>query len=174
MILVFVILLFGVGIAGRKIFFAGRIPVGPSIAVIPFENLGDVKDESFSDGLTEELINSLGRVQGLHVVGRTSAFQFRSKSIDVREIGERLNVRTVLEGGVRIYGDRLCITAELVDTANGYSVWSSSYERNFEDALFIQRDISQAIVSTASGKALQNGNPAGTEVCSRQGKSRQS
>jgi TolB-like protein/Flp pilus assembly protein TadD len=155
-----VLLLGGIGLyAGSKILRDSRSSLSPSIAVIPFQNLGDVKDESFSDGLTEELINSLGRVQGLHVVGRTSAFQFRSKSIDVREIGKRLNVRTVLEGGVRIYGDQLRITAELVDTTNGYSVWSSSYERNFEDALFVQRDISEAIVSTLQETLSKMGTP---------------
>jgi len=131
----------------------------PSIAVLPFQNLGDVKDESFSDGLTDELIDSLGRVRGLQVVARTSAFQFRSRTLDIREIGKKLNVRTVLEGSVRIYGKRLRITAELDDTANGYSVWSNSYERDFEDALFIQRDISQAIVATLEEKLGRVGGP---------------
>jgi TolB-like protein/Tfp pilus assembly protein PilF len=131
----------------------------PSIAVLPFQNLGDVKDESFSDGLTDELIDSLGRVQGLQVVARTSAFQFRSKTLDIREIGKKLNVRTVLEGSVRIYGNRLRITAELDDTGNGYRVWSNSYERNFEDALFIQRDIAQAIVGALQEQLAKVGVP---------------
>lgn len=147
--------------------YAGRIilrdrgpsVLSPSIAVLPFQNLGDAKDESFSDGLTDELINSLGRVQGLQVVARTSSFQFRTKTIDIREIGKKLGVRNVLEGGVRIYGNRLRITAELVDTTNGYSVWSSSYERNFEDALFIQRDISQAIVEALQEQLTKVGIP---------------
>jgi len=126
--------------------------IAPSIAVLPFQNVGDVKDESFSDGLTDELINSLGRVAGLHVVGRTSAFQFRGKAIDVREIGKRLGVATVLEGGVQIYGDNLRVTVELMDATNGYSLWSSTYERRFEDALFLQRDISEAIVARFEDK----------------------
>ncbi len=147
--------------------YAGRViledrrpsDLSPSIAVLPFQNLGDVKDESFSDGLTDELIDSLGRVRGLQVVARTSAFQFRSKTLDIREIGKRLNVRTVLEGSVRIYGNRLRITAELDDTTNGYRVWSNSYNRNFEDALFIQRDISQAIVEALQEQVAKVGAP---------------
>ena len=134
-------------------------PGSPSIAVLPFHNLGDTKDESFSDGLTDELIDSLGRVQGLHVVARTSAFQFRGKTLDIREIGEKLNVRTVLEGSVRIYGNRLRITAQLDDATNGYRVWSDSYERDFKDALFIQRDIAQAIVAALGAEFAQNGGP---------------
>ncbi len=132
---------------------------GASIAVLPFTNLGDSKDESFTDGLTDELINSLGRVQGLHVVSRTSAFQFRGQTRDIREIGEKLNVRTVLEGSVRIYGNRMRINAELDDTANGYSLWSNSYERDFKDALFVQRDLSQAIVAALGAEFARNGSP---------------
>ena len=144
---VFLVLASGAIYAGRIILRdQGPSDLSPSIAVLPFQNLGDVKDESFSDGLTDELIDSLGRVRGLHVVARTSAFQFRTRTLDIREIGKKLNVRTVLEGSVRIYGNRLRITVDLDDTADGYRVWSNSYERNFEDALFIQRDISQAIV----------------------------
>jgi serine/threonine-protein kinase len=143
----FLVLASGAIYAGRMILRGhGASDLSPSIAVLPFQNLGDVKDESFSDGLTDELIDSLGRVRGLRVVARTSAFQFRTRTLDIREIGKKLNVRTVLEGSVRIYGNRLRITVDLDDTADGYRVWSNSYERNFEDALFIQRDISQAIV----------------------------
>ncbi len=134
-------------------------PENLSVAVLPFHNLGDSEDESFSDGLTDELIDSLGRVQGLHVVARTSAFQYPGKTLDIREIGEKLNVRTVLEGTVRIYGNRLRITAQLDDTENGYRVWSNSYERDFKDALFIHRDIAQAIVAALGTKFTQNGGP---------------
>jgi TolB-like protein/Tfp pilus assembly protein PilF len=131
----------------------------PSIAVLPFNNLGDNRDQSFADGLTDELINSLGRVQGLLVVSRASAFQFRGQDRDIREIGRKLNVRTVLEGSVRIYGNRMRIIAELDDTTNGYRVWSNSYEQNFEDVLFVQRDISQAIVSALDAEFTKNGTP---------------
>jgi len=131
-----------------------------SIAVLPFLNLGGNKDgEFFSDGLTDELIDSLGRVQRLQVVARTSAFQFKGKSLDVRDIGRRLSVRAVLEGTVRKYGDRLRITAQLDDTTTGYRMWSGSYDRNAKDALAIQREISRAITSEL-GVALA----AGTRV----------
>ena len=145
------------GLAIRK--DSAPADLSPSIAVLPFQNLGDAKDESFSDGLAAELIDSLGTVRGLHVVARTSAFQFRSKTLDIREIGKKLNVRTVLEGSVRKYGNRLRITAELDDTSNGYRVWSNSYERNFEDALFVQQDISQAIVAALQGQLAKVGEP---------------
>jgi TolB-like protein/predicted Zn-dependent protease len=136
-------------IAGGRLSRASEtaFPVAPSIAVLPFQNLGNIKDESFADGLTEDLIDSMGRVQGLQVVARTSAFQFRSKTLDIREIGKALNVRTVLEGSVRTYGNRIRITAQLDDTSNGYRLWSNSYEGSFENALFVQRDIAQEIVT---------------------------
>jgi len=155
------LLITGVAIYAARLEWSKReqAPVGASIAVLPFRNLGDVKDESFSDGLTDELIDSLGRAQGLHVVARTSAFQFRSPTLDVRQIGRKLNVGTVLEGSVRIYGSRLRITAELDDAANGYRVWSDSYERDFKDILFIQRDISQAIVGALSAEFASRGSP---------------
>jgi TolB-like protein len=127
----------------------------PSIAVLPFANLGDEKNEFFSDGLTDELIDSLGRVPGLHVVGRTSAFQLKGKTLDLREIGRSLNVRTVLEGSVRQSNGRLRITAELDDTSNGYRLWSQSYDRDMKDILAIQREISRAITGTL-GRALSN------------------
>ncbi|MDP9113933.1 MAG: tetratricopeptide repeat protein [Acidobacteriota bacterium] len=122
-------------------------PVAPSIAVLPFQNLGNIQDASFADGLTEDLIDSMGRVQGLQVVARTSSFQFRSKTLDIRQIGKALNVRTVLEGSVRTDGNRIRITAQLDDTSNGYRLWSNSYEGSFENALFVQRDIAQEIVA---------------------------
>ena len=154
-------LLAAIGIMSLRAIRSDSAPadLSPSIAVLPFQNLGDAKDESFSDGLAAELIDSLGTVRGLHVVARTSAFQFRSKPLDIRDIGKKLNVRTVLEGSVRKYGNRLRITAELDDTSNGYRVWSNSYERNFEDALFVQQDISQAIVTALQGQLAKVGEP---------------
>jgi adenylate cyclase len=124
-----------------------------SIAVLPFLNLGESReDDYFSDGLTEELIALLGRVPGLQVVARTSSFQFRGKTLDVRDIGQKLNAGTVLEGSVRKYGGGLRVTAQLVDTSNGYRLWSESYDRELKDALAIQREISQAIVSALEGQ----------------------
>jgi TolB-like protein len=124
-----------------------------SIAVLPFLNLGEGKaDEDFGDGLTEELIELLGRAPGTYVVARTSSFQFRGKTLDIREIGRRVNARTILEGSVRKYGGRLRINAELVDTSTGYRLWSKSYDRELDDPLAIQREISQAIVSAVEAQ----------------------
>ncbi len=125
------------------------VSTASSIVVLPFANLGDDKtDESFSDGLTEELIDSLARVPGLHIVARNSAFQYKGKPTDVRKIGKELNVRTVLEGSVRKEGRRVRITAQLDDASTGYHLWSASYEKEMKDILAIQSEISQAITSS--------------------------
>ena len=148
-----------VQLAGRSA--APRSDVA-SIAVLPFLNLSDNKQEEFfSDGLTEELIDSLARVPGLHVVARTSVFQYKDKPIDVRKIGQQLNVRTVLEGSVRKDGDRLRITAQLNDASNGYHLWSQSYDRELKDTLAIQREISQAITDALGVKLASKATPAG-------------
>jgi TolB-like protein/Flp pilus assembly protein TadD len=143
----------GVHFLGAARGMSGSKASAPSIAVLPFLNRSDDKEgEVFSDGLTDELIDSLGKVPGIHVVARGSAFQFKGKVLDIRKIGPALNVRTVLEGSVRKYGNRLRITAELDDTTTGYRLWSESYDRELQDALAIQRDISQAIVDALGGR----------------------
>ena len=98
----------------------------------------DPEQEYFCDGMAEELIDALAKLEGLKVASRTSAFQYKAEQRDVREIGRRLGVRTVLEGGVRKAGDRLRITAQLVNVADGYQIWSGSYERKAEDVIVIQ------------------------------------
>jgi TolB-like protein/Flp pilus assembly protein TadD len=124
-------------------------PDAKSIAVLPFTNLGEAReDEYFSDGLTDELIASLGRVPGLRVVARGSVFQFKGKTYDIREVGRRLGVRTVLEGSVRKFGTHLRITVHLDDASNGYRVWSNIYEREASDVFAIQREIAQALVNS--------------------------
>ncbi len=124
-----------------------------SVAVLPFVNMsGDAQDEFFSDGLTEDLIDSLVRVPGLHVVARTSVFQFKGKSADVRKIGQELNVQRVLTGSVRKQGNQLRITAQLSDTTNGFQLWVASYDRELKDALAIQEEISHAIVEALGGE----------------------
>jgi len=126
-----------------------RAPEAKSIAVLPFTNVGgDKEDEYFSDGLTDELIASLGRVPGLRVVARGSVFQFKNKTYDVREVGRKLNVRTVLEGSVRKFGTHLRITVSLDDSANGYRIWSDIYERDSKDVLAIQREIAHGLVNS--------------------------
>jgi len=122
--------------------------VAPSIAVLPFANLGGVNSEFLSDGLADELIDSLGRVSGLRVVGRTSSFQLKGKNLDLREIGRQLNARTVLEGSVRQSGSRVRITAELDETSTGYRLWSQSYDRDLSDVIEMQKEISMAITNT--------------------------
>ena len=122
-------------------------PEIPSIAVLPFANMSaDPEQECFCDGLAEELIDALARQENLRVAARTSAFQFKGQSRDVAEIGQRLRVRFVLEGSVRKAGKRLRINAQLIDTRDGYHVWSERYDRVLEDIFEIQDDISGAIL----------------------------
>ena len=120
-----------------------------SIAVLPFSNMGgDTEQEYFSDGLAEELINALAGLSGLRVASRTSAFRFRGRDLDIREIGKQLNVETVLEGSVRRAGKRLRITAQLINVADGYNLWSQRYDREMEDVFAIQDEITESIVKT--------------------------
>lgn len=119
-----------------------------SIAVLPFMNMSpDLDDEYFSDGLTEELIGALAKVNGLRVTARTSAFVFKGASRDIRDIGKRLNVRTVLEGSVRREQDRIRITAQLINVEDGFHLWSESYNYELESVLVLQETITRAIVS---------------------------
>jgi len=118
-----------------------------SIAVLPFANMSaDAENQYFSDGLAEELINALTRLPGLHVASRTSAFRFRGREIDIRQIGKELGVATVLEGSVRKSGNRLRITGQLINVADGYHVWSERYDREMADMFAIQDEIVEAIV----------------------------
>lgn len=118
-----------------------------SIAVMPFADLSPQKDqEYFCDGMAEELINALTKIKDLRVVARTSAFSFKGKEIDIREIGNKLNVNTILEGSVRKAGNRLRIMAQLINVADGYHLWSEKYDRDIEDVFAIQDEISLAIV----------------------------
>ena len=127
-------------------------PVTPSIAVLPFANLGgDANDEYLSDGLSEELIHGLSQTGGIRVVARTSSFRFKNRAMDVREIGAELKVGTVLEGSVRRQGNRLRITARLIDTENGFEKWSERYEREFTDVFAVQDDIARSIVASLEG-----------------------
>jgi len=120
-----------------------------TIAVLPFNNLsGDKDNEYFSDGITEEMISALARLPGLRVTARTSAFAMRGHNLDVREIGAKLNVEHILEGSVRRFGNRVRVTAQLVNAADGYQLWSERYDREMRDVLDIQDEISHAIVET--------------------------
>jgi serine/threonine-protein kinase len=119
-----------------------------TVAVLPFVDMSSGKDqEYFSDGLTEEIIDALSRVPNLHVVARTSAFQFKGKNTDIREIGRQLNVTAVLEGSVRKDGDQVRITAQLNRVTDGFHLWSRTYDRPLRDIFALQREISQAIAT---------------------------
>ena len=121
---------------------------GVSIAVLPFVSLSrDANNESFSDGMTEELIAALSKVPGLRVAARTSAFAFKGKNTPIQRIGEELKVETVLEGSVRREGKRLKVTAQLVNAADGFHRWSETYDRQLSDVFTVQDEIAKAITS---------------------------
>jgi len=125
----------------------------PSIAVLPFANLSaDKENEYFSDGLAEEIINALTRIPGLKVTARTSAFAFRGKDQDVRRIGEALDVRTVLEGSVRRSGNRIRVTAQLINAGDGYHLWSDRYDGELADVFAVQDEIATAIATALKVK----------------------
>ena len=119
---------------------------GKSVAVLPFVNMSsDPEQEYFSDGLSEELLNRLAKNDQLHVAARTSAFQFKGQNLDIADIGRQLKVAHILEGSVRKSGNKLRITAQLIQVDNGFHLWSETYERELDDVFTIQDDISKAI-----------------------------
>ncbi len=134
-----------------------RTREGPenSIAVLPFMDLSPDKDqEYFCDGVTEEIINALVHVENFKVIARTSAFAFKNKQIDIREIGRKLNVETLLEGSIRKDGNRLRITAQLIKVADGSHIWSERYDRNMKDVFEVQDEISISILNNLKIKLL--------------------
>jgi len=128
----------------------------PSIAVLPFVNMSaDPENEYFSDGLSESIINNLTQIKSFKVVARTSAFSFKGKEDDVRKIGKKLNVNKVLEGSVQKAGNRLRITAQLINVVDGYHLWSERFDRNMDDLFAIQDEISLAIVDNLKLKLIK-------------------
>jgi serine/threonine-protein kinase len=139
----------GSSAAGQATVAAGRTPspAPKAIAVLPLANMSaDPENEYFSDGMTEEIINALAKVPGMQVASRTSSFAFKGKEVDVRQVGEKLGVSSVLDGSVRKVGNRVRITAQLINVENGYHLWSETYDRQLEDVFAIQDEISRAIV----------------------------
>jgi TolB-like protein/DNA-binding winged helix-turn-helix (wHTH) protein/Flp pilus assembly protein TadD len=123
--------------------------VDESIAVLPFVDMSDKKDqEYFGDGMAEEIIDLLGKIPGLRVIGRTSSFQFKNKTEDLRSIGTQLGVAYLLEGSVRKSGDRMRVTAQLIDSRNGTRRWSQTYDRDLGDILKMQDEIATDVVQT--------------------------
>jgi serine/threonine-protein kinase len=122
-------------------------PEQKSIAVLPFANMSaDPENEYFSDGISEEIINALTKLRDLRVAARTSSFTFKGKTADIKEVGSKLQVATVLEGSVRKAGNRLRITAQLINVADGYHLWSERYDRELDDVFAIQDEIAGAVV----------------------------
>jgi TolB-like protein len=126
-----------------------------SIAVLPFAHLSsDPDDEYFCDGLAEELINALSRVDDLKVVARTSAFSFKGKNIDIGQVGSALNVNNVVEGSVRKFGDRMRISVSLTGTADGFNIWSDKYDTEMRDLFDVQDEIALSVVNALKSKLL--------------------
>ena len=137
------------------------LPDKPSIAVLPFENMsGDPKQEYFSDGLTEEIINGLSKMPQLFVIARNSSFTFKGKAVSVQEVGKKLGVRYVLEGSVRKEEDRVRITAQLIDAQTGGHVWSERYDRDLKDIFALQDEVTLSVMRAMRVK-LTEGEQAG-------------
>ena len=149
---------FGLAVIGAAAFFAFRLsqpkatPPGPaptkSIAILPFIDLSPTKDQEYlSDGITEQIINSLAHVHGLFVVARTTAFAFKNKDMDIREVGRQLGVSHMLEGSVSHGPGKVRVVAQLIDVANGYNLWSETYDSTDRDFLSLQSDVAKKVVN---------------------------
>ncbi len=153
----------GVGSAGRdRVSASGQSgDKGIHIAVLPMRNVSsDPENEYFSDGLTDELISSLGTVSGLRVVSRTSAFSFKGSTRNIREIGEALGVSVILEGSVRRAGHRVRVTTQLTDVQQGFNLWSSRFDREVADVFELQDELATAVVSALRDKLSANLHPS--------------
>lgn len=127
-----------------------------SIAILPFANMsGDPEQEYFSDGMAEEILNSLGNIRDLNVVSRTSSFQYKGKNTDLRQIGEELAVANVLEGSIRKQGNRIRVTVQLVEVKTGYNLWAERYDRDLDDIFAVQDEIALAVTEKLKITLLQ-------------------
>jgi adenylate cyclase len=132
------------------------LPEKPSIAVLPFVNISeDPKQEYFSDGITEEIISSLSKIPKLFVIARNSTFAFKGKPVIVKQVAEELGVRYVLEGSVRKAGDKVRITAQLIDALKGHHLWSERYDRNLNDIFTVQDEITKKIITALQVKLTE-------------------
>ncbi len=129
------------------------------MVVLPFVNIGPHENERFSDGLTDELIHVLSQTAGMRVVARTSAFQFKGKTHDIRTIGEQLGVDAVVEGSVRSDGESLRVSAGLIDVADGGLLWSGVYQQNSDEMFAVQRDLSERIARKIEAHLLNTTKP---------------
>ncbi len=135
---------------------AYQLPDKPSIAVLPFNNLsGDPEQKYFSDGLTEEIISALSKIPKLFVIARNSTFTYKGKPVKVQQVAEELGVRYVLEGSVRKAGDKIRVTAQLVDALNGHHLWAERYDRNLKDIFAVQDEITKKIITAMQVKLTE-------------------
>jgi TolB-like protein len=142
----------GVGAGPGKENTAAR-PEKPSIAVLPFTNMsGDPEQEFFSDGISEDIITGLARFRTLFVIARNSSFSFKGTHVDIKEVGRKLGVQYVLEGSVRRAGDRVRVTAQLVEVETGNHLWAERYDRNLEDIFAVQDEVTRSIVAVLPGR----------------------
>ncbi len=157
------------GIAKRTSAATAAADTTPSVAVLPFADLSPERDqEYFTDGMTEELLQALGAIEGLKVPSRTAIFALKDKGLSIEEVGERLGVATVLEGSVRKSGDQLRIAAQLVQVSNGFELWSETYNRTLEDVFAVQDEIAASIaealqLTLAPESILGSTGPVGTD-----------
>ncbi len=143
----------------------GAAPATRSIAVLPFVNMSaDPANEYFSDGMSEEILNTLAQVEGLRVAARTASFQFKGDSADLAEVGERLKVGAVLEGSVRRVGNSVRISAQLVDVVNGYRIWAKTFDRSLDNVFAVQTEIAGEIVDALQLELGATGGPAAATV----------
>jgi adenylate cyclase len=132
------------------------LPDKPSIAVLPFNNLsGDPEQDYFSDGLTEEIISALGSIPKLFVIARNSTFTYKGKPVKVQQVSEELGVRYVIEGSVRKAGDKIRVTAQLIDALDGHHLWAKRYDRNLSDLFGVQDEITKEIITAMQVKLTE-------------------
>jgi adenylate cyclase len=146
---------------GTKGKMAFPLPDKPSIAVLPFTNLsGDPKQEFFSDGITEDIITALSKVKNLFVIARNSTFTYKGKPVKIKEVSEELGVCYVLEGSVQRSGDRVRITAQLIDALSGYHLWAERYDRDLEDIFALQDEVTLRILTVMQVKLIEGELPS--------------
>lgn len=133
------------------------LPARPSIAVLPFNNMSGKDDDAyFADGITEDIITELSRFHDLIVTSRNTTFSYKDKAVDIRTIGRELNVRYILEGSVRKAGERVRVTAQLIEAATGHHIWAERFDRKLEDVFEVQDELTRRIVSTLVGRVIES------------------
>src|SRR5437899_5942494 len=131
--------------------------IDKSIAVLPFENLSDEKQNAyFADGIKDDVLTNLSKIGDLKVISRTSVMPYRGKASNVREIGKALGVSTILEGSVRRFGNRVRVNVQLINTANDEHIWAEDYDRDLTDVFAIQTDLAQKIALALQAKLSPN------------------